>query len=223
MGSKGGLFGSGNQDADKSFKMTKDARRGENEALKRQRAIASGKSPSIAQMALNQNMDQVNRQAMGVAASQRGGSNPMLAMRQAQNLNAQNSLDAAVQGAMMREQERRNADEFLARQAAAQRGVAMQSGVANQQAQNNANTANKQLIGGMLGTAGKLAMAAAHGDVVPGEANVPGDSVQNDTQPYMLSPGEIVIPRSASQNREAAIKFLDAIKFDAEKKNKSEK
>lgn len=34
------------------------------------------------------------------------------------------------------------------------------------------------------------------GGEVPGKANVPGDSLKNDTVPAMLSPDEIVIPRS---------------------------
>ena len=38
----------------------------------------------------------------------------------------------------------------------------------------------------------------AHGGVVPGRAQVPGDSPQNDTVKAMLSPGEVVVPRSVS-------------------------
>jgi len=38
------------------------------------------------------------------------------------------------------------------------------------------------------------------GGVVPGEAQVPGDHPANDTVPTMLSPGEVVIPRSVAQD-----------------------
>ena len=39
------------------------------------------------------------------------------------------------------------------------------------------------------------------GGMIPGQANVPGDSIQNDTVHVMASPGEAVIPRTAVQNR----------------------
>ncbi len=49
----------------------------------------------------------------------------------------------------------------------------------------------------------KLAMAASQGAVVPGKAKVKGDSLKNDTVPAVLSPGEIVIPRSIAQGKDA--------------------
>lgn len=133
MGGSGGMFGTSKQKAATQFKMSAAAREGEGEAIQRQRNIASGKSPSIANRQFNANMDASARQAMAMAASQRGTSNPALAYRQAQLGNQQMNLEAAQQGAIMAEQERRLADEFLAKQAAAQRGVAVQSGIANQQ------------------------------------------------------------------------------------------
>lgn len=51
----------------------------------------------------------------------------------------------------------------------------------------------------------------AQGGAVPGTANVSGDSKENDTVPAMLSPGEIVIPRSHSKNPELAKKFIDQL------------
>ena len=38
------------------------------------------------------------------------------------------------------------------------------------------------------------------GGMVPGQAPVPGDSAQNDTVPAALSPGEMVMPRSVTQD-----------------------
>lgn len=58
------------------------------------------------------------------------------------------------------------------------------------------------------------------GGKVDGKANVDGDSEQNDTVPAMLSPGEVVIPRSKANNPEAAKKFVAAIM--ARKKGKHE-
>ena len=53
------------------------------------------------------------------------------------------------------------------------------------------------------------------GGNVPGEPNVPGDSAQNDTVPAMLSPHEIVLPRTVTQAPnapDAAAQFVGAIK-----------
>jgi hypothetical protein len=46
-----------------------------------------------------------------------------------------------------------------------------------------------------------LAMLASKGAVVPGKAKVKGDSYSNDVVPTMLSPGELVIPRSVSTQK----------------------
>lgn len=51
-------------------------------------------------------------------------------------------------------------------------------------------------------------MAAAHGAIVPGHAQVSGDSPRNDTVPARLSPGEVVIPRSQAQSPELAKQFV---------------
>jgi hypothetical protein len=59
---------------------------------------------------------------------------------------------------------------------------------------------------------GKLCMS--HGGVVPGSAPVAGDSLQNDTVPAQLSPGEVVIPRSVMQQKDpvkAAASFVEAV------------
>ena len=53
------------------------------------------------------------------------------------------------------------------------------------------------------------------GGTVPGQAMVKGDSLKNDRVPAMLSPKEIVLPRSVtlSKNPGAAAKaFVDKIK-----------
>lgn len=48
----------------------------------------------------------------------------------------------------------------------------------------------------------------AHGGAVPGKAPVKGDSAKNDTVPAMLSPGEVVIPRSALGSPDKLLAFL---------------
>lgn len=49
------------------------------------------------------------------------------------------------------------------------------------------------------------------GGEVPGVAKVQGDHPANDTVPAMLSPGEIVVPRSAAKSSTKAKAFIDAV------------
>jgi hypothetical protein len=87
--------------------------------------------------------------------------------------------------------------------------------------------ATASIAGGLLGGAGAaLGLKKAHGGIipsisgpqsqagqhfhnmksggnVPGQAKVAGDSLKNDNQPAMLSPGEIVIPRSIATGKNA--------------------
>jgi hypothetical protein len=58
----------------------------------------------------------------------------------------------------------------------------------------------------------KQTLQAAQGAVVPGRAPVKGDSAKNDVVPAMLSPGEIVIPRSVvAEGPKSISKFAAAI------------
>ncbi len=55
----------------------------------------------------------------------------------------------------------------------------------------------------------------AHGAEIPGRARYDGDTRSNDTVPAMLSPGEIVLPRTVAQSPDApdrAKQFVAAIK-----------
>lgn len=56
--------------------------------------------------------------------------------------------------------------------------------------------------GGAQGAGGALAGAAlaAHGSVVPGRKDFPGDDTRNDKKPYLLSPGELVVPESIAND-----------------------
>lgn len=65
-----------------------------------------------------------------------------------------------------------------------------------------------------MATGGDVGAALKTGGGVPGQAKVKGDSLKNDTVAAKLSPGEIVIPRSVAQSKnapEAAAKFVAAI------------
>lgn len=56
------------------------------------------------------------------------------------------------------------------------------------------------------------------GGNVPGKAAKPGDSKDNDTVPTMLSPGEVVIPRSITESKDAPQKAAEFIKHLKKKK-----
>jgi hypothetical protein len=69
-------------------------------------------------------------------------------------------------------------------------------------------SANQLMAGGPMDAGGALEMApmlAANGGKVYGQANTPGDSPENDTVPAMLSPGEIVIPRTVVKKGPQAV------------------
>lgn len=60
----------------------------------------------------------------------------------------------------------------------------------------------------------------AHGEKVPGKAKVEGDSYSNDTVPALLSPGEIVVPRSAAKDPEKAAAFAKSVAMRSKRKKK---
>ena len=82
--------------------------------------------------------------------------------------------------------------------------------------------AQNQQAGQILGMGTQAGMMYAggmfdkkfEGGVVPGQAKHPGDHPENDTVPTMLSPGEVVLPRSAVQGDgiEALLKAMDSMK-----------
>jgi len=62
-------------------------------------------------------------------------------------------------------------------------------------------------------------MYADDGGIVPGVASVEGDHPANDKVPAMLSPGEVVVPRSKAQDPEKAKEFIKTLQ--AQKKAKT--
>ncbi len=67
---------------------------------------------------------------------------------------------------------------------------------------------------------GGIPMNEKAGGPIPGKAQVQGDSEKNDTQPAMLSPGEVVLPRSVTQGgnvEKKAIEFLRHLKGNKER------
>lgn len=198
---------------------------------------AAGNGPSLAQPLLQQATDQNSNLAAGAIASQRG-INPGLAARQILQSRAGMQQQSAQQAATLRAQEQLGAQGLQANvlgtmgqqniaglQTAGglqntQNSIAVQNALGAQGinagvAQQNAGI-EAGAIGGLLGGIGTAVMpkAAAHGALIPGKAPVAGDSPRNDKVPAMLSPGEIVLPRSVVQSGaapEKAAAFVRAL------------
>jgi hypothetical protein len=80
------------------------------------------------------------------------------------------------------------------------------------EANNAAAAVGSQNLGNFAKGVGQAAaMMASDGGAVPGAPKVFGDDSRNDTVPAMLSPGEIVIPRSHATSPEAAADFVRAL------------
>ena len=155
---------------------------------------------------------------------------------QAATLRAQQQLAAQGQlGGLYGQMAGQNANLYgVNQQATAARNQAVNQQYATQVQQQLGQQQNKNnVIGSILGgigTLGAAAIGAAHGGEipqsfasflqgghVPGKALVSGDNKKNDTVPAMLSPGEVVIPRSASSDPEKAKEFIDHIMKNKEK------
>jgi hypothetical protein len=105
------------------------------------------------------------------------------------------------------------------RQIAAQTGMSANEirakiAAANQAAASGDRARQAQIMGSIISAGGQIgaSMAAAYsGGRIDGVAQVDGDHPQNDTVPAMLSPGEIVIPRTSAKSKKAAKSFIDSL------------
>lgn len=178
------------------------------------RAQAEGRGPSLAQMQYQQALEQTQAAIQSQLASARGLS-PGQAQRIAARQQAAIGASAAGQSAQLRLQEQMAAQAALGNLLGQQRQQELLGG---------------QLAAGIYGTEASGAVAEsglraaasreagaelARGAEVPGRARFRGDTRSNDTVPAMLSPGEIVLPRTVAQSEDApdkAKKFVEAIK-----------
>lgn len=192
-----------------------------------------GPNPALSQLA--QTTSQNIAQSAGTVASQKG-LNPALAARlagqNAANTNQQaNAQAATLYGQQILGNEANLANLYGNMNQQQLNENALLSGNYNaaqnlnlNQAQQNAAT-RQQILGGALqgiGSAGSQggsagsglsaaggAIAASQGGKIGGKAEVEGDSLENDKVPAMLSPGEIVVPRSKAEDPEMAKAFID--------------
>jgi hypothetical protein len=198
-------------------------------------ASTKGINPALAARMAAQNSAMSNQQAGGQAAIQRA--NQQLASQQLLGQQTGQMIGQQFQGQNMANQATQaQTSAQLAQQQALQSALQGQNQLAVQNAsQKNSsnaaiaginakqqgdmfNSAMSGLGGGLTemmpkGGAAQAGLGAmmASGGKVPGKASVEGDSYSNDTVPAILSPGEIVIPRSASKDPEKAKAFIDHI------------
>jgi hypothetical protein len=214
-------------------------------------AQSQGQGPNPAQMMMQQGQDRANMQGAGMIASAKGV-NPALAARLAAQNTAQGNQALVQNAGIMGAQQQLGAQNQLGnlygqmgQQNLGQQQV-MQSGI---QGQNQANIQNTlgaqqinagvaggnaqmqgQLMGGLMSGIGSLGAAAispkgkAHGGFIEGQAPVAGDSKSNDVVPAMLSPGEVVLPRSIALKENApelAKEFVEHIMKKERKKKRA--
>lgn len=203
-------------------------------------AQSQGQGPNPAQAMLNQATNQNIKQGAGMIASQKGIS-PALAGRSIADMTGQMNQQAAGQAATMNAEQQLGAQKQLGslygqsggqnlqnqqmmNQALLQGSLGSQ-GLTGSAAASNAEQRAK-MFGGAMGGVGAMApmmMAASHGAYVGGEAKVAGDSPVNDTVPAMLSPQEIVLPRSVTLRDDAPDAAKAFVEHLLAKKNKSKK
>jgi hypothetical protein len=159
------------------------------------------------------NQNQLNHQGRQGMANQNVAQN---------NQFAQNVMGAKQGGAQMRYNSGVEADNAAAMRK--QGGRAQNAGI-GQAVGTAAGAYFGGVPGAMVGGAagGALGNMFAHGGEVPGQAQVPGDSLANDTVPALVSPGEIVLPRSITQldpseAGKAAKMFVDLMNMTSKKK-----
>jgi hypothetical protein len=188
-------------------------------------ASTKGVNPAMASRMAAQQGGMMNQQAAGQAALM-GAQQQLGAQSQLGNLYGQmGQQNLGYQQMLQQAQAEQN------RLAAGQTQQANQIGADISLGNTNAR---RQMVGGLLQAGGQAAMmgmgggkggAAAPGNAggssmgqmpmmagggfVGGQASVGGDSPTNDTVPALLSPGEIIIPRSKADDPEAAKAFIE--------------
>lgn len=195
------------------FAISSTAKGGEEETLQRLLDRARGTGPSITDLQYKQALDDLAKSQASAGVSARGVSNAGLMSRDIAQATNQASLDIAREAAAQKLNEQRQAEQSVLAQASAQRGIAASAAGAELGAEQQAAATRANFFGNLASNASKMGggggKTAAFGDEVE-------DDAADDTVPYMLSPGEIVIPKSAAKDKDSAIKFLEAIKFKNE-------
>lgn len=176
-------------------------------------SMGAGPNPALQQ--LKQATGRNIAQQTGMIASQKG-INPALAQRQAAQNAAMGGQQAAGQAGLLQAQQQLAAQQQLQQALSEQGKTSLYGAQLNQPSAMQNAQMRGQLTGGIMQGIGSGAamLAASQGGYVDGKAQVKGDSLKNDNVPAMLSPGEIVIPRSIIHGEnpgEAAKKFVEGL------------
>jgi hypothetical protein len=177
------------------------------------------------QQALQTSTKQASDSAMGLGQSA-PGQDQMNAGRSIGNAQAAVGQQAVGQANTLRAQTQQEAQSQIAgiegQQAGTDAAQSAASAATRQgvhEAQNTLDQAHAHSYLQTLGTIGQGAATVASmlskGGAVPGKPKTFGDSEKNDTVPAMLSPGEIVIPRTVAHAPDApdqAARFVAAVK-----------
>lgn len=202
-------------------------------------AQQKGQGPSVAALQLKDAMDRNAAMGAGQIAAQKG-INTGLAQRLINQNTANTQQATGGQAALLRAQEQQQATANLGNlyNQMGTMGIENQrslSGVINPSQQVEADTSRQnaaqraQIAGGLINAGGGAlsagakggAAGAAHGALIGGQAIHPGDNKKNDIVPAMLSPGEIVIPRSKANDPDKAKEFVEALLSEKRKKETS--
>lgn len=119
---------------------------------------------------------------------------------------------ARIQQAQMQQQtDALNSQIAAANQANQQQMTGSLLSAAGQLAGSYYGSSGSAASGAPVGSSGPTLKFKAHGGMVSGAAEIPGNDIKNDKVPHMLSPGEIVIPRSHATSPEKAKKFVQQL------------
>lgn len=197
-------------------------------------ARGAAANPALLARSVAQQSGSLQQQAAGQAATMRAQQQLEQArLQQALKMDALSRMGALSQGALQAQTQQ---NQYLTGATAGDLGAALTS-----KAQADASTSGAagkraglalDFVGGLLKGAGTAATKAstggmgaykggkvpslmsflsAEGGKVPGRAVVKGDSPKNDLVPAMLSPGEIVVPRSQANDPKKAAAFAAAV------------
>lgn len=203
---------------------------------------SQGIGPNLAQAQLRQATSEAQQRAAGMAASQKGISPALAQRMALQNQAAMQQQAAGQSGLLAAQQQLGTQELLgrqLAQQQQQRLGMqGLQTGIEQENARTRAGIAGGLISGiGSGATAAAKGMAdggmveqpqvqspivrnilglsplmAAQGALVPGHAEVAGDSYANDKVSAILSPGEIVLPRSVTMSDNAPEQAANFVK-----------
>lgn len=185
-------------------------------AAQSQLASARGLSPAQAQQLVLQQQAAARQQAAGQSAALR------LQEQMAAQANLGTALAQARQGSILESSTAGQLGALAGQMGARQQELEQQRLIKEQELKREEQAALEKGISTLVGT-GASAFFKAGGGEIKGRAKFKGDTRSNDTVPAMLSPGEIVLPRTVAQAPDAPEKARDFVESLKKKKKPTPK